>query len=627
MVMKKIFLYFVMVALTAIVLPGCTKDWLKPNQPSKLNSDNAYSTVSGCQALVNKLCKDLRPEVMGRDGNMKWAYEGSDLAVLVNGSPRDLDGMLVPSITSKPKSFWDDAWKSISRSALLVSRSQTVDASQGERDQLKAYGEFFLAYWYFRLITTYGDVPLYTSEINYPARDFVSSTKQRIISTMIPMLEEAVKNLPPTANAGQVSGAAANMLLTKYYLMDGQFDKAVASATAVINTPGLALMTARFGALSGADVPKIPSANVMTDLFYKYNPSLAANTEKILVVLNDPSAAGGTLTVNGGGMGERMREYLVEWYNGQYDQAQAAQQRRTSGVGVRSTIDGGTGGPGPFTIAPTANLNLQILWTGRGIGAQKKTWYFSHAIWANPAFALDMRHKAPNWYAMEALVYNVKTSSLYGKNLTKANCSDTMRCWDDIQYNKVVVDNENQALTDYNLLGGFQDWYIYRLAEAYLMRAEAQVWLGHGDLAANDINVIRARANALPLTGNATLDDVLDERARELFLEEFRRNELVRIAFTMAKLNMNGYTLANIGTKNWFYDRLSKKNNIFFDTSTGQPGNFAYGDNNANVQIYRMSPFHIFWPIPETAINDNKLARLNQNYGYTGYDKNIPPLE
>ena len=33
----------------------------------------------------------------------------------------------------------------------------------------------------------------------------------------------------------------------------------------------------------------------------------------------------------------------------------------------------------------------------------------------------------------------------------------------------------------------------------------------------------------------------------------------------------------------------------------------------------------IYWPIPETAIQDNTLATINQNYGYPGYERNIPP--
>jgi hypothetical protein len=625
--MKKLHLYTT-ILIIGLLSGSCTKNWLAPVDPSDLSPDNAYTTFGGCKGLVTQLCKELRPEVMGRNSNMKWAYEGSDLAVLVNGSPRNWNTQLVPSIGSKIKDFWDNAYKQISRGAMLVTRSEKMTGTQEQRDQIRAYGEFFLGYWYYRLITTYGDVPLITTETDYPKLDFQTSTKQRIITKMIEMMSDAVKYLPAAAPVGEINRAAGYMVLSKLYLMDGQFDKALQTSTAVINTPGLSLMKSRFGALVGTVNPKIPNPNVMTDLFYKYNPSSALNTEQILVVLDDPYAAGGSTTTGGGGGGERMREYLVEWYNGQYDKAQTNQVGlRLNGTGTKSTIDGGTGGPGPYTISADPTQNLQILWTGRGIGAQKKTWYFTNQIWSGAAFAKDMRHSAPNWYTMDSLVYNVKTSTLYGKKLIKANCSDTIRCWDDIPYNKTVVDDEKRALGDFNMLGGFQDWYIFRLAEAYLIRAEALVWLGRGAEAVSDINVIRNRAGAQSFAGTATLDDVFDERARELFLEEFRRNEMVRVAYTKAKLQQDGYSLNTLAQKNWYYDRMAQKNNMFFDINAGQPRHFAYGDGGSNVLVYEMSPFHIFWPVPESAINDNTKAQLNQNFGYVGYEKNVPPIE
>lgn len=620
--MKHILKIYIVAAI-ALLATSCSNDWLKPEQPSQLNPDNAYSTFEGCKSLVAKLCSDLRPETMGRNTNMKWALEGSDLAALVNGSPRDYDGIMVPSFKSKPENFWNDAYKSISRAAMLVTRSKTVNGTESQKSMVRAYGEFFLGYWYYRLITTYGDVPLVVEEVSAPKLDYRTSTQQRIINKMIPMLEDAVKNLPERVPAGEVSAAAARMVLAKYYLMNGDFKKAYDCATEIIGTPGLALMKTRFGALVAENNPKIPNPNVMTDLFYKYNPSSADNAEGILVILDDPYSVAALSSGS-----ERMREYLVEWYNGQYDTPQTEQkQSRNKGIGTKSTIDGATGGPGPFTISSDPGLNLQILWTGRGIGGSKQTYYFSHAIWKGTEFANDMRHSQPNWYHMEDLVYNVKTSPVYGQHLTKANCSDTLRCWGEIVYNKVVVDDETRLSTNYNMLGGAHDWYIFRLAEAYLIRAEASVWMDKGGDAADDISVIRQRAGADPLTGTATLDDVLDERARELYLEEFRRNELVRIAFTKAKLGKDGYSLEKIGTKNWYYDRMRAKNNLFFDPATGETGYLSYGDGGNNLQIYRMSPYHIYWPVPESAINDNTMATINQNYGYVGYENNVKALD
>jgi starch-binding outer membrane protein, SusD/RagB family len=102
---------------------------------------------------------------------------------------------------------------------------------------------------------------------------------------------------------------------------------------------------------------------------------------------------------------------------------------------------------------------------------------------------------------------------------------------------------------------------------------------------------------------------------------------MVRVSFTEAKLQQDGYSLSTLSQKNWYYDRMSKKNNIFFDVASGQPRHYAYGDGGSNVLVYDMSPYHIFWPVPESAINDNTKAQINQNYGYVGYDKNVPPLE
>jgi hypothetical protein len=45
----------------------------------------------------------------------------------------------------------------------------------------------------------------------------------------------------------------------------------------------------------------------------------------------------------------------------------------------------------------------------------------------------------------------------------------------------------------------YNDVYIFRLAETYLLRAEAHLKNGDNIDAANDINVVRERANASPV--------------------------------------------------------------------------------------------------------------------------------
>jgi len=76
---------------------------------------------------------------------------------------------------------------------------------------------------------------------------------------------------------------------------------------------------------------------------------------------------------------------------------------------------------------------------------------------------------------------------------------------------------------------GFYDQIYMRLADTYLLKAEAQFKLGQPDAAAATINIIRERSNATPIAGaDVNIDFILDERSRELFAEEERRGTLLR---------------------------------------------------------------------------------------------------
>lgn len=73
------------------------------------------------------------------------------------------------------------------------------------------------------------------------------------------------------------------------------------------------------------------------------------------------------------------------------------------------------------------------------------------------------------------------------------------------------------------------DFFLFRVAEAYLNAAEAEMHL-NGENSANAkgwIDALRNRAHA-DIRASYTLNDVLDERARELYCEGFRRTDLIR---------------------------------------------------------------------------------------------------
>ena len=129
--------------------------------------------------------------------------------------------------------------------------------------------------------------------------------------------------------------------------------------------------------------------------------------------------------------------------------------------------------------------------------------------------------------------------------------------------------------------GGYnhKDIYAIRLAETILLRAEAYVGLNNNTTAAADIKCNRNRANATPvLPANVNLDYILDERARELYAEEWRHITLRR----MGKL----------------LERVRKYNN-----------NPVYPA--CNIQDY-----NVLWPIPQSQIDLNIDAVIEQNPGY-----------
>lgn len=89
---------------------------------------------------------------------------------------------------------------------------------------------------------------------------------------------------------------------------------------------------------------------------------------------------------------------------------------------------------------------------------------------------------------------------------------------------------EEKDFVDWNRMQS-NDIPIFRLADIMLTKAEC-ILRGanatNGDTPAGLINEVRNCSGAANMTGTATLQDVLDERGRELIAELWRRNDLIR---------------------------------------------------------------------------------------------------
>ncbi|MDR0429391.1 MAG: RagB/SusD family nutrient uptake outer membrane protein [Tannerellaceae bacterium] len=583
------------VAFCTVVFQSCVD--LTPDPLSFYAPENTLIDKSGLEALLVTSRKQIKWEWFGDAFNagvcetpIVYEYAFSDVSII--GSPEtkeihNLETQLTPTTNaSLHMRYWDLSWNGIKYANTVISRiDNAIFNSDEERNTILGEAYFHRAYWYYILIHQWGDVPLILEEVTSPKLDFYSTSRWSILEQMKEDMEFAVKWLPVSVKPGAVNRAAGEHLLTKLYLSVGEFQNAVESASRTINDYGLNLMTQRFGVNASN-----PNLDVFNDLFNEENISSTENKEAIFVVQERFGIQG---NVAGSGS-QRMRNFVPYWSNGS---------------SVR-TPDGKQGTT--YDAAPYPGYEL-LDSLGRGIAKIRPTNYSQYEIWSNAGN--DMRYNQNNWYDISRLWYNRPASkggseAWFGKSVQREFVSDTIRCYFSFPTVKVLIyrDDINRGKTP---SGGFTDSYVFRLAETYLMRAEAYWWLGQTDRATNDVNIIRSRVNA-PLLTNVTLEDILDERARELYLEEHRKIELTRIAFLKAKLDIDGYSLTNFSQKNWFYDRIMEKNNFYREE-------YFYSTN-----AYVMKPYHVLYPVPLTAITSNSRGHINQNVGYPGSETNIP---
>lgn len=592
--------------IVVLTLTGCEEEFLDADPQSFLTPSNALDTPEGLNSLLSQAMRNLRAEFYGDGAPMITENIFSEVSVEgttdKSGPAQDLNLLILPDANLNSADanrigwFWQEFYKGIKYANTVIGRlDDATFESEAQKNDILGRALFHRAYRYYRLTHQFGDIPLILEEITTPRLDFVSTGRETILRKMQEDLNMAVPMVNAVANSGDINKDAVLHLLTKVNLALGDFDAAIASSSQIINGSTHTLTTNRFG-IDAGDATK----DVTWDLHRVENKSLPENKEGILMVI----------------------DRLGYENNGDYDGGLRI-QRQAVPLWWRfiNTPDGQNG----MSDEPGIDID-QVTSIGRGIGRNRGTHYSTKEIWKNANN--DQRHKLGNWYDMEDLVYNAPSlqaagNSYYGKNLElylpdgTALCSDTIRNWYGFPHYKLFVPDPLRVKPD----GGHGDWYVYRVAETYLLRAEAYFWKGNLGLAADDINVVRRRAEADEITAtDVDIDYILDERARELYYEEGRKTELTRIAYIFAKTgetayNGKTYSLDNFSTDNFWYDRIMEVTDFY-----NKGAKTIHGDE------YTMSPYHVLWPIPASAINANTQGIINQNEGYPGAENNIPPL-
>ena len=589
-----------------LITGACSDDWLKPDPLAFFAPENVFVDEAGFESALVVCRKQMNGDNHGDGGShlisMEFMWTDLGIACMHADFPRQVTpNVLAGDNRIAAFNLFLNAYGYIKNANTVISRIDDITWPDANvRNRVLAEALWFRAYWYYRLVHAYGDIPWIGEEVKSGRTDYQTTTRWAILGQLQKDLEFSVEWLPATVSrGGDITKGAANHLLTKVYLANCEFDKAISSATAVINGP-YALMKQRFG------IDKNKSyRNLLWDLHRWENLNTSENTETIYATVDRADQPEATWS-------DRLGRFSLRIFGPSYWRVPDSRGQRAVNWNTNS---GDTLGSGAAYFRSNDFLHYTI-WDD-GVNNWKTT--------------TDLRRIKGNWIEMgtDGICDQItavgsgpnpeQISADFGQVLLRsnfANLNDTIDCWYPWAYYKMYAPTPR---TPYwaQPHGGQGDWCIFRLAETYLLRAEAYWWKGQTGPAADDINEVRLRASALSVTSaDVDLEYIFDERARELYMEESRHSEMTRVSFMLAKLNRDGYSEANITSKNWYYDRQMRVNHFY------KPPVFTFSGNTA-----RLEPHNFLMPVPQSVITANTQGRINQNTGYIGAELNEPPLE
>ena len=533
-------------ALTAFAwLTGCMD--LKETPVTGVSAEY-YGTAAGANAATVGAYIRLK-DFYGQESEVLMAQLGTDSwekgeQLQANSFWNDYTAQLGPSSPDPLTARWQNFYQGVNAAntaIAAISNSTALDAAT--KNLRLAESRWIRALMYFNLLRTWGAVHLDTlptvGVVTTATRTPPAEVYSRVI---IPDLEFAVANLPlKQTEVMRATKGAAQTLLAEVYLTRaaaGDFDKARDLTTAVIASNTYRLNPSYRALFCGPDT-SLGSCD--------YAPSLKADPELIFSV-----------QFIGDGAVDPFGNSLHLYYTMGYD----------------------VGGNAVPTLARTRNY-------GRPFRRLRPTLHLLRLFDKTK----DVRYE--NTFQQLWRQPNGDTA-IYFPGTPTAVKTGQGRKYGESEYTGILFPSilkwQDQTRADPNTFPSHRDRWLWRLADVYLLRAEANIRAGRPADAIADINVLRTRAakpgqdntlSATELTAfNASpLDFLLDERERELAAEELR-----------------WYTLARQGSA-VFLARIK-----------------AYNP----TAVTNVQAFHLLRPIPQTQIDRTEGGKdaFPQNPGY-----------
>ncbi len=493
---------------------SCSEEFLDEPALTFYSEDNFYTSPASMELGLIPLyveCPGFSHE---------WVL-GTDLAeiTIYNGGSSDVS-LSTYNEYLNPKNYggiWNNSYSSINTANLLLSKIDQIEwESDNQKNRIKGNALFFRAWIHFTLVQYYGDVPLVLEPIKEAKTDFVRNPISEVIAQVIKDLTEAVTLLPDFGPLqGEIGKGAAQHLLANVYLYDKDWVKAEQTATSLISSGNYRLMTERFG------VEKDKPGTPFTDLFIDGNINRWEGNYEMIYAYQSAN-----YRIKGNSASRCPKVNILNRYNNQPGLTLSMEYWQRGKHYIRPTAFY------VFTLFDPVNPN-----DDRGSEfAIKRIWRYNDADYIN-----GQKEKGT---PLKQIVNGVEVEVKVGDTVV---ITDQNR---DILWplSTKAMDRMGDILSE---TGGDKDYPISRLAETYLFRAEARFRQGNLSGAADDINMLRRRANAPEVSeSEIDIDLILDERAKELLWEENRKTTLTRTGKLIERnLLYNPRSAGNISEK------------------------------------------------------------------------------
>jgi hypothetical protein len=492
-----------LVAALSLLTASSCKNLLDEKVVSQVGAEY-ITTPAGFDAGVKAVYSSLR-DFYGRENGMDVTVFGTDTYTYgsdgtykyMNQYTTQLDSRTQPIID-----IWNAFYVGISTANAVIDQAPNVtgldDATKKRR---VAEVKFLRAHHYFVLVQLYGAVPLVLTQSTTANKVATRTPVPDVYAAIVKDLESALPDLTATTpDYGRVTKGACEHLLARVYLTKA---------------------TSQAAAATDYDKAATYAQSVIKNYTYKLLPDFGSVFLQGSGEINDEVifATQYTSDPTTNGVGNETHLYYVMEYDAQ--------------AGMKRDIALGR----PFRRFRPTEYTLNTIFADRVNDSRYlksfRTVYYSN----NPGTYTNLFDNSKTSITVQAgdtaiylpgvewtmaqrakKKYQVLVPSLYRPNLfpTLTKFLDPLR--PDLQYQP-----------------GSRDFLMFRLAETYLIAAEALFKQGKTAEALPFINAVRRRAAypgkeaAMTLTaGQLTMETIMQERARELLGEMFRWFDLKR---------------------------------------------------------------------------------------------------